>query len=155
MQQFYYYLPKGSFVRMLASKFPQTLVHTENKTFYKFIPMYICNDIYSDNNKLIKISHCKQNGQTVKISATLNYPEKELFEKTRITVRTDTIFINYAINHKGERFIGSGEVMHSDYSNKFNIQSYIYDIACNRRPDDIEKLYKELFNKFSDSEAVV
>lgn len=148
MQQFYYYLPKGSFVRMLASKFPQTLVHTESKAFYKFIPIYICNDIYCDNNNVIKIIHCKQNGQTIKLNATLNYPEMNLFEKSRITVRTDTIFINYAINYNGQRFVGSGETMHLDYSNKFNIQSYIYDMGCNRRPTNIENLYRQLFNEF-------
>ncbi len=148
MQQFYYYLPKGSFVRMLASKFPQTLVHTESKTFYKFIPMYICNDTYSDNNKLMKFIHCKQNGQTVKLNATLNYPEKNIFEKSRITVRTDTIFINYAVNVNGTRFIGSGETMHNDYSSKFKIQSHIYDIGCNRRFDQIETVYRQMFKEF-------
>lgn len=148
MQQFYYYLPKGSFVRMLAAKFPQTLVHTESKTFYKFVPVFIRNDTYSDENMLMKIIHSKQNGQTVHLNAILNYPEKELFEKTKITVRTDTIFINYAVNHNGRRFIGSGEVMHVEYSNKFKIQTHIYDMGCNRRPSEIEKIYEQMFREF-------
>ena len=148
MQQFYYYLPKGSFVRMLASKFPQTLVHTQSKIIYKFIPVYIRHDTYSDQNMLTKIVHSQQNGQTLHINTTLNYPEKEIFEKTRITIRTDTIFINYAINGSGRRFVGSGETMHHDYSSKFKIQSHIYDIGCNMRPNEIETIYKQLFKGF-------
>lgn len=148
MHQFYYYLPKGSFVRMLASKFPQTLVHTESKTFYKFIPVYIRNDIYNDENMLMKIIHTRQNGHTININANLNYPEKNILEKTRITVRTDTIFINYAVIYNSERFVGSGEAMHYEYSNKFHIQSHIYDIGYNRRSDNIEHVYKQLMKEF-------
>ncbi len=153
MQQFYYYLPKGSFVRMLASKFPQTLVHTQSKIIYKCMPIHYVSDTYCDDNMQFKIIHSKQNDKTIHQSTLLNLPEKNIYEKTKITVRTDTIFINYAANVSGIRFIGSGEVLHHEYSSKFHIQSHIYDIGCNRRPDEIEEVYKKLANAFGGAES--